>query len=145
MKKSRMILLVTMLLLVASTCTVWGTTYDDEGAHRNSSYTKKFDSVKTTFTAVGNNTQCYTTLYNKTSSGCHIDAMVREYNVYTGNVLNQAYNIGTKGAGETIHSGYLNRNYTSSLYYYEHSATHYQSPYQMSQIVDSYVYTAYQQ
>lgn len=142
MKKSRIILLVTMLLLVASTCTVWGMTYTEEGHWRNEEYAETFRGEKTSFCAEATENQSHTTITNISSSSCHMDAIVREYEII-GTQLNQSYNVGSKSFGGVVDSGYLNRNNSNSRKYV-HEATCYLSPYQMNQTVDVYKYTAFQ-
>ena len=73
-----------------------------------------------------------------------MDALVRGYNNYDGEILGQVYNSGTKAVGEMVHSGYLDRDDSNVWYYYEHKANCYLSPYQMYEVIDTYKYTAKQ-
>lgn len=139
MKKSRIILLVTMLLLVASTSMAIGATVDTNARWYASPYSKTFTGDRTSVRIVGNATTCYTEIFNDYTSSCHMDALVREYHIING-VQNQTYNVGTKDVGESVSSGNLSRDYDNTSYYYVHEATCYYSAYQMNQIYDSYRY-----
>ncbi len=146
MKKSRIILLVTMLLLVASTCgTVLGATYNGSEYKYNQTYEKTFSGTRTSFVAKGTSASpataiAYTKITNNYNSSCYMDAYVYEYS-YASGYQNHLYKVGTYGSGVTIESGDLSRRYNNTSYYYVHEANCYQSPYQMV-TVDSYKYTA---
>lgn len=144
MRKYRIILLITMIMLVACTCTVMGASQTGEGKFRNKDYSKSYNGDRTIFCAAGNSTKSYTTIYYSHTSSCHMDALVRGYNNYDGEILGQAYNSGTKAVGEMVHSGYLDRDDSNVWYYYEHKANCYLSPYQMYEVIDTYKYTAKQ-
>ena len=144
MRKYRIILLITMIMLVACTCTVMGASQTGEGKFRNKDYSKSYNGDRTIFCAAGNSTKSYTTIYNNHTSSCHMDALVRGYNNYDGEILGQVYNSGTKAVGEMVHSGYLDRDDSNVWYYYEHKANCYLSPYQMYEVIDTYKYTAKQ-
>ncbi len=146
MKKSRIILLVTMLLLVASTCcTVWGKSYSGEEYKYNQTYQKTFSGARTTFMAKGTGlteatAKCYTAITNDYTTSCYMDAYVYEMDMISG-LVNYDYSVGTYGSGYTLESGDIARDYNNTRMYYEHKATCYQSPYQMTE-VDTYYYKA---
>ena len=144
MRKSRIILLVTMILLVACTCTVMGASVTTSERWHASSYSKTYKGDRTSVRVVGNSSNSYTQIYNDYTSSCHMDALVREYHIING-VQNQAYNSGTKSVGESVSSGNISRDYDNTSYYYVHEAKCYLSPYQMNEIMDSYYYRANQQ
>ncbi len=144
MKKSRIIFFVTMLLLIASTCTIMGATINTEGYGYGKTYSKSYTGDRTVFYAAGTATQSYTTLYNNYTSSCHMDAMVRGYDTYTGSIVDHSYAVSTKKIGESVHSGYIDRDYDNTRHRYEHTATCYLSPYQMSEIIDDYKYVLFQ-
>ena len=150
MKKSRTILLVTMLLLVASTCsTVLGAGYTYNGCdyEYNQTYEIECTGERTMFKAKGTSASpataiAYTSIKNNYDSSCYMDTYVYEYSYISG-YQNHLYKVGTYGSGVTIESGDLSRRYNNTSYYYVHEANCYQSPYQMV-TVDSYIYTANQ-
>lgn len=138
MKKSRIILLVTMLLLVASTCTVWGTTRTVREERRGDTYTEFVGGQEARLCAVGTSSAAYTTMINTSSEQANrqLNAYISEYSYaemdWTATKTNGSY----VATGDSVNSGSITRNMNSYVVEYHHEAISALSPYQPQAIDD---------
>lgn len=140
MKKTKIIFITTLLLLIMISGTVFATTKSESGYVQTSSYKKTCSGISSNCIFVGDDTDVYSIINNLSSDSRYLTTVAWEY----------SYNIGWTAQDEdskTVKYGYqvtseVARNKKIDGYYH-HVAKCYANPYSYH-LYDSYTYKAIQ-
>ena len=141
MKTKRLIFVVTVLILVASTCTVWGATYNGTDRQRDKTYVKYLEGNRTQLCAAGTSTYAYSTMYNEYTENCQVSVSVLEYSYFHETFVASSADASYLQPGYSMGSGSIERKISNVAVDYYHRGICYLSPYGGAQY-ESFEYIA---
>lgn len=138
MRKAKLVLTLTLLIVVSMSTLVYARSVNERGNLRGTTYSKRFDGNQSVFFAVGQVSEAYSTIVNSSTYDRYLQVYTRAY-IHGEGWQPYEERTGIIQSGRTLESVGIVRDMNSDIHEYAHSGKCSISPY-YSSTIDDYMF-----